>query len=931
MIFTGKQVSAKIFVEELAASFGVSDRVNPYTYSTGRLQEITNFKAIEFSNSSSLDKTFRITLANPGHVMATSIRVPRGLSKPQTTDDDRKQNKQYLEDLYDSHTITPFGLSDNESDRIRAVALDGEFIYGYRSDGVHDVGVKNDYMLGEMQRIWCILRIETEQGVRYHRLGGIITGFYEGVDYAGQTTFTIACAGFCRLLELARVHTKQYFGAFYETQSELFAKAVLSQIFSSRDASQQDGIMASYGPFGVMLYAIWVTNATFSWYGRKGLYAQAKIFDAIQNQTDFVNTMFYQAPIWLLSAQVPQAPEDVASRLKHLEPKEVMPQSFATWINATKAMFTDRKGNGTYLSPRNQVYQDRKYEQRVNKELFENDTNLEFFNVAKLLPRVYYDELIQHLYSDDSGLQIFEKRLVSSLQMYTLSTSMASDILTKMAATILGVMREDDAGNLMFEIPRYWEAPALNADPFYNGGAEEPNHITISAYAKDKKSLPDTCVTVDPDSAEYILHGNNLKGYNGSVAEANVVTHVEIPSKYQFMEPGSEVITGMTTTGYSGNTKNEERKRTIEMLERRYGFRSMTAQSLYSEGLTVKNPNGEAVRLKVALDNYADCLLDFRNYARMAITATVSYSPWIDCCRNALLMDRGELWMIIGKQVTYRIGETEGDATTTLSLSNGHYVSERLGYPYLDALNTKNDSQYIAMVEAELAAQQEEPVMPTAPGTVLPDSEKYDDIIQEAASHFDMSPDIIKSLIAHESGFKTNAAGKDEDGVPSGAEGLMQITKPAWADVKQQGVASKGPAGMNDVALSVAKSDPYWSIMFGTGYLALCYERLVHDINLTLVGYNRGYPKAQAALAQYNLAKGLPSLTKPTSDTESLKVCAMVPAGDGNPRGDIYVAYVRRQFNLYGSPSRDLYAQGMPSTNSSWLPGCNGRGAGDTA
>lgn len=895
MIFTGKQVSAKIFVEELAAFQGVEDRVNPYTYSTGRLQEITNFKAIEFSNSSSLDKTFRITLANPGHVMATSIRVPRGLSKPQATDADRIHNKQYLEDLYESHTITPFGLSDKEADRIRAVALDGEFIYGYRSDGVHDVGVKNDYMLGEMQRIWCILRIETEQGVRYHRLGGIITGFYEGVDYAGQTTFTIACNGFCRLLELARVHTKNYYGAFYETQSELFAKAVLSQIFSSQEASQQDGIMGSFGPFGIMLYALWVTNATFSWYGRKAMYDRERIFIGLETQTDFVNTMFYQAPIWLLSAQVPQAPESVASRLKHLESDAVMPQSFETWINATKAMFTDRRGNNTYISPRNQLYTDRRYEQSVNKELFEDDTDLAFFNVAKLLPRVYYDELIRHLYDGDkSGLQIFEKRLVSSLQMYTFSTAMASDILTKMASAILGVMREDDAGNLMFEIPRYWEAPALDS--------MEPSHITIRDYFR---TLPTDCVTVDPDAAEYILDGNNLKGYNGSVAEANVVTHVEVPSKYQFMETGSEVITGMTTTGYSGNTTNEERKRTIELLERRYGFRSMTAQSLFSEGLSVENPNGEAVRLKVALDNYADCLLDFRNYARMAITANLSYSPWIDCCRNALLMDRGELWMIIGKQVTYRIGETEGDATTTLSLSTGHHVSERLGYPYLDALNTKNDSQYIARIEAEIAAQSEVQTQAdyVAPlGGTPASSDSFDDLIIAAGTEFNIPPDWIKAVMAGESNFQPGNVNK------AGVVGLMQVgPTTSVIDSKTQ---------FPQLANADYKTNE-GNIRLGAAYLRICLEDNHFNMFLATFSYNRGRGQGMIVANAYAKANNLKIETILANPDLSMKVCATVPKDRyNNPPGNIYVGRVERNFKMYSNPTRLLW--NAYSTQSAW-------------
>ena len=77
-----------------------------------------------------------------------------------------------------------------------------------------------------------------------------------------------------------------------------------------------------------------------------------------------------------------------------------------------------------------------------------------------LAPEIYYDNLIEYLYSNDnakkSGVQnysIFDKKIGSAFELYSVSAMSATDIAGRLAAAALGVVREDDWGNIIFENP----------------------------------------------------------------------------------------------------------------------------------------------------------------------------------------------------------------------------------------------------------------------------------------------------------------------------------------------------------------------------------------------------------------------------------------------------------------------------------------------
>ena len=99
----------------------------------------------------------------------------------------------------------------------------------------------------------------------------------------------------------------------------------------------------------------------------------------------------------------------------------------------------------------------------------------------------------------------------------------------------------------------------------------------------------------------------------------------------------------------------------------------------------------------------------------------------------------------------------------------------------------------------------------------LPPNQAYEDIIQEAATEYDMDPALIRAVMQTESAFHPYAVSR------AGAEGLMQLM-PALAD--EMGVSDS--------------FDPRENIMGGARYLKRLLEYHNGNLDLALASYNAG-------------------------------------------------------------------------------------------
>jgi soluble lytic murein transglycosylase-like protein len=100
---------------------------------------------------------------------------------------------------------------------------------------------------------------------------------------------------------------------------------------------------------------------------------------------------------------------------------------------------------------------------------------------------------------------------------------------------------------------------------------------------------------------------------------------------------------------------------------------------------------------------------------------------------------------------------------------------------------------------------------------VVPPSEAYEEIIQEAATEYDLDPALIRAVMQAESAFHPYAVSR------AGAEGLMQLM-PALAD----------EMGVND------SFDPRENIMGGVRYLKRLLDYHNGNLDLALASYNAG-------------------------------------------------------------------------------------------
>jgi Rod binding domain-containing protein len=127
------------------------------------------------------------------------------------------------------------------------------------------------------------------------------------------------------------------------------------------------------------------------------------------------------------------------------------------------------------------------------------------------------------------------------------------------------------------------------------------------------------------------------------------------------------------------------------------------------------------------------------------------------------------------------------------------------------------------LTSAQAAALQK--IKAYSAGSVLENVGKYSDIINEAASTYDLQPNLIRAVIAAES------AGKADSLSSKDAKGLMQLTDPT---AKEMGVSNS--------------FDPRENIMGGSKYLKSLIEKYSGDLNMALASYNAG----PGTVEQYN-------------------------------------------------------------------------------
>ncbi len=107
----------------------------------------------------------------------------------------------------------------------------------------------------------------------------------------------------------------------------------------------------------------------------------------------------------------------------------------------------------------------------------------------------------------------------------------------------------------------------------------------------------------------------------------------------------------------------------------------------------------------------------------------------------------------------------------------------------------------------------------------------HKDIVEQAASIYNVDPNLIYAIIKQESGFNTYAVSK------SGAKGLMQLMDATAKDM----INGIDTIDINDYNIY----DPYTNIFIGTKYISYLINHFDGNYYLAVTAYNAGMGKIQ--------------------------------------------------------------------------------------
>ena len=829
--------------------------------STGKLIEIP-YQTVSYNNDSNLGgKTISIGMPNPNTLFTTSVTegIP-GHQHGETTIGHYKNIKNYLSIIDDFYADTVYYANPLKEAKLdlnyQPDYIKSKPAYGITEEALRIFvilqgdtisGITYPFQVAKMQRIWLAISTDTlgkERKDRYSIVAGVITGFAETWDANGSAIWSINAKGLSRFLELTPAQLNYFIDDPNKTLFNEISTEILKPVLLNTSKGMEN-ILSEMSIPTAMMYSIWLANMSFTQMGLDNDYFLNNSNDSRSRAHS--RRMFNHEPLWQFDnwQSIParyaienrQFLEDrfVNGKMTVSEEADfaITSDSSDIWADSMrKALYGESEKHIASLDSRISVQNEI---DSIAEELFITPSRI---TVADLIPRVFCDPLITKMLDPKATLGIFQKKIKTAFALFGTSTMTVTDILNKIASTILAVCREDDFGNIILEIPKHWQAPMGGSTGEYNCNSR------YKEFWEANEDMPTgDAVLHDQD---YILDKMGVKSYSRTEDEGNIITHVDAPSKPDFITIDETLLTMKYTGRVSVVGSSNYTKAYLKDMQSRYGLRPFTTPPIYTGSLSyVTNKDGKyemKADLKEMLNIYAESMLYFKNFAQKSMTLQLQAYHWLDCNRTLFMPERNEIWMIVGKAFSY---SAKGSLTFSLTTAFGHAIGEEIGYPFLDMYIYAKSKELL--VDAADEAKKEEEAEKKQVAVFVADeinkkdkhkSKQWQAFIDAASKDYKVDANFIKAVMWKETGGSFNSALTS----PAGAKGLMQLMPETFAAIVTN---SKGKL-KNDIL------DPETNIRAGTLYLRDQLQTFAGKARIALLAYNAG----ATAVLTYSIPRG---------------------------------------------------------------------------
>lgn len=752
---------------------------------TGYLIEIPHARSVSTKTTDSLEKGGSFTLLNPQRVLSTSYVGDTFIYG------EKENTYNYLQNIYNQtesefanrtgKSIGDIIVGENFLDRNTKIGVRG-------TDAMEIYGCEYEWSLEFQQRIWIVYKTSgIKDKDKYTIWAGIINDFSESYDPNGNSEVAINMSGISSPLANAMVHEQSIVEVPYETEDIKVAQKTLNNILNNFNGSET--IFQNLSPAGVLIYTLWVCNKLYTYDGRRDFYYRDTNSDRVGERTD---KNFWKEPLWNFYG-FPRR-EDFTADNYNNEIADML-------INGPESITRNSRFIGDIS-----FYADRLFNTNDRPRIID------------YLPTVYIDPAIALLFKNSTS---FQKKVRTSMELFSTNSTSAFDVLNKTAADLMINIFEDDYGNVIMEIPSYWEAPKYNDE----WAILNNTYNTEQIFGKNVSEV----ISRYDNSADYILNNYDVQSFSKTISSENIVTNVEVPGMMHFIEIEEKVLQ-YEYTGISGED-NDAIKKQSEYLQRKYGMRLLTTDPVLTENIDRSDLHRTGITKKKMLNAFADAVFQLRNYTINSITLKTNFIHWLYPNRNIFFFENADIYTVTTKQLSYM---ADGEVTMTLNCSMGHKATETIGYPYLDTLlkYTDFETQQTPQVNNKTSKPKKE--IKNEEGYDLTRNE-YGELFVRYGSQYGVDPRLLESMCWKESNFNPKALS------PKGARGLLQVTQGVWDTTT-----------LNEYPFSEAYN-PIFNVRFASKWIGIyLYGRYFgKSTRLIVAAYNGGQGLIAKNLLQY--------------------------------------------------------------------------------